>query len=189
MKDRYHHGDLREALVGAALAALADGEAPSLREVARRAGVAPSAVYHHFADKEALVAEVARQGFVALYEAQKGIVAVAPRERLVELALTYVTFAAAHPAHFQVMFRGELKHSGRYPELTQAAEATFGALCDVVGKAAPTAQEQLLAMELWAIAHGVAALWLDGPLQAKLGPDGLVAFARGVFEARVAALE
>src|SRR5690349_19263411 len=65
---RYHHGDLRRALVDAALALISEGELGtfSLREVARRAGVTPAAPYHHFKDKTALLAAVAEEGFEAL---------------------------------------------------------------------------------------------------------------------------
>ena len=65
---KYHHGDLRRALVDAALALISQGELGtfSLREVARRAGVTPAAPYHHFKDKTALLAAVAEEGFVAL---------------------------------------------------------------------------------------------------------------------------
>ena len=112
-KGAYHHGDLRRALLDAALL-MVDREGPkglSLRAVARLAGVSPAAPYRHFSGKEGLLGAVAREGFIALAESMEA----AGRENsglaLAEfraIALAYVKFAAANPSHFRVMFGPEV---------------------------------------------------------------------------------
>ena len=164
----YHHGHLRSALMEAAIAALTAGEEPSLRELARRVGVAPSAVYHHFADKDALIAAVATEGFATLGAAQRALTAEDPRERLVALGMGYVRFAVEHPGQFGVMFRAELKDAARYPALAAAADETFAVLLDATTALDPSASPER-ALALWAMAHGLAELVRRGPLVAKLG--------------------
>ena len=108
----YHHGDLRNSLIQAALALVAERgvEGFSLREAARMVGVSPSACYRHFADREELLAAVAHEGLDALAEEMR--VAAAPHEgpsafdavhRFWDYSGAYLHFALAHPAHFRVM--------------------------------------------------------------------------------------
>ncbi|MGE5186487.1 MAG: TetR/AcrR family transcriptional regulator [Acidobacteriota bacterium] len=107
-KTAYHHGNLKPALVTAALRQIAaEGlEACSLRAVARRAGVSAPAVYRHFADKDALLAAVASQCAERLASAMNAAVAAAPPAPLEQFRATgvaLVRFAVAHPEHFRVM--------------------------------------------------------------------------------------
>jgi len=137
-RGRYHHGDLRRALLDAALAVLteADSRALTLREVARRAGVTHAAPYRHFTDKEALLAAVAEEGFHTLSEAMREAMGRAgddPVERLEALGVGYVRFALAHPAHFEVMFGPELSWDREVCTLQSAADATFALLLQSVG--------------------------------------------------------
>ncbi|MCE9574652.1 MAG: TetR/AcrR family transcriptional regulator [Deltaproteobacteria bacterium] len=105
----YHHGDLRNALVTAALAAIAEhgAEQFTLRDAARRAGVSPAAPYRHFADRDALLAAVAAECLNRLGAAMTEAVAAAnatdPLEVFRATGLAYVRFAVEHPAHFRVM--------------------------------------------------------------------------------------
>src|SRR5262245_23788463 len=105
---KYHHGDLRRALLDAALEILAEGGAAglTLREVARRAGVTHAAPYRHFEDKAALLAAVAEEGFRAVYAEMlaRSERVKDPVERLYQIGAAYVLFAVTHPAHFRVMF-------------------------------------------------------------------------------------
>src|SRR5512136_65494 len=114
-KAPYHHGDLRHALLEAALDLVtARGvEAFSLREAAREVGVSPAAAYRHFADKDALLAALALEAFARLGQAMERAVSRAPGEAgskahaaAVFLAVgpAYVEFAVQHPAQFRVMF-------------------------------------------------------------------------------------
>src|SRR6201997_2674796 len=106
-KAPYHHGDLRSALVRAAMELLEEGgEAElSLRAVARRAGVSPAAPYRHYADREALVSAVAAVGYRELAE-RLGAAHPAPstRDQLADVAVAYVRFALDRPALFRIMF-------------------------------------------------------------------------------------
>jgi len=107
-KKAYHHGNLRAALVAAALKEIAktgpDGF--SLRGVARRAGVSAPAVYRHFADKDALLAAVAEECWDRIGAALLAAVEAAPDdalERFRATGIAYVTFAVEHPEHFRAM--------------------------------------------------------------------------------------
>src|ERR1700733_5513657 len=112
-KRAYHHGDLRAALVAAAVQILEkDGEgALTLREVARRVGVSAAAPYHHFADKHAILAAVGEEGFSHLADAMEEAQATSgpkTRDTLRAMGVAYVRFAVRHPSHFRVMFSGIL---------------------------------------------------------------------------------
>ncbi len=170
---RYHHGDLRRALLDAALAVLteADARALTLREVARRAGVTHAAPYRHFTDKDALLAAVAEEGFRTLTEVMRISMNAAgedPVERLEALAVSYVRFALAHPAHFEVMFGPELPwEQERYPPLHEAADTTFGLLLDSVQTAQAAGalrgdQPLPFALLCWSMVHGLATLLVHG---------------------------
>jgi len=107
-KKAYHHGNLRAALVAAALKEIAKRgpEGFSLREVARRAGVSAPAVYRHFADKDALLGAVAAECWDRIGAAMRAAVAEAPEdplERFRATGIAYVRFAVEHPEHFRAM--------------------------------------------------------------------------------------
>lgn len=173
----YHHGDLRQALLSAAVELLRTGgpEALTLRAVARAAGVSHTAPYRHFRDRSALVAAVAADGFERLGVAISAAVARGrPGVDAFERGLTaYVAFAHAHPAEYRVMFGPEVVAAGE-----SAAEGTtglhvFARLRDgitalqqrgVVGTGDPT----LMAITAWATMHGLVVLSLDG----RIAPTG-----------------
>ena len=172
--DRYHHGDLRRALLQEAVRTIqAHGvERLTLRDVGQRLGVSRSALYRHFADKGALLASVAREGFrtlrLALLAAwQEGLQA---EQGLAAMGGAYVRFAVTHPSHYRVMFGGLVKGGAHDPELMQEASGAFQALVDalvtqqhagLVRKDDPVA----LACFVWAAVHGVAMLTIDGQLK------------------------
>lgn len=176
---KYHHGDLRRALIDAALALIAEGELGtlSLREVARRAGVTPGAPYHHFKDKTSLLAAVAEEGFLALTArmdaALASVAASDARGRLAALARAYVEFARAHQSHYRVMFLPDVKHRDASESLHAAAEGALGRLMTAIHAARPRATAatvQTRAIVAWAAGHGLVLLKNDGLLDAKL-PD------------------
>ena len=180
----YHHGDLREALLSAAIAVISesDVEAVSLRELARRVGVSYAAPYHHFKDKNALLAAVAQQGFGLLHE--RLLVARAdagsPREQFVRLGRAYVGFAIDHPSHYRVMF-GPDRDRASYPELHAAGFGCFGELLsaagELLGESATEDRVRTVALTAWSAVHGFATLWNDGPMAIKfegLALDGLL---------------
>ena len=187
---RYHHGNLRQALIGAALGILAthDVAALTLREAARRAGVSQAAPYRHFADKEALLAAVAEEGFAALAAAMRVAAAPEAGDRVAGLrvlGVTYVRFAVEHPARFRLMFGGALADRAAYPPLEKAAQETFGLLAQGVeaGQRAGlirSGDARQLAMAAWSLVHGLAALLVDRQL--TLGEATLDAFCAGVLQ-------
>ncbi|GGY23140.1 TetR/AcrR family transcriptional regulator [Streptomyces djakartensis] len=162
----YHHGDLRRAILGAALDVIAaDGpSALSLRGLARRAGVSHAAPAHHFKDRAGLLTAIAAEGF--------GLLATTLREAtgLKEAGVRYVRFARDHPAHFQVMFAPELLRTGDL-ELTTARALAGDALREAVAAVPPGGRgtdARLAGVAAWALAHGFATLLLghnlDGPV-------------------------
>lgn len=164
----YHHGDLRDALVSAALAQLeAEGEtALSLRAAARACGVSAMAPYRHFADKEALLEAVAARGFEDLADRLEAADA-APSEGVEALGAqgaAYVAFACARPALFRLMFMT----AAPKPDGTRAyriLEARVAALPH------PAMPAEDLTLAAWSLVHGLAALILDRrvPLAADAG--------------------
>ena len=115
-KEKYHHGDLRAALLDAALAVVNEvgPQGLSMREVARRAGVSHAAPYRHFADRDELILAVVEQGFNLMQQTMQAQKAAAPDDPLNQFAasgLAYVNFAFEHPAYYRVMFSGDLLSS------------------------------------------------------------------------------
>ncbi|HEV2239259.1 MAG TPA: TetR/AcrR family transcriptional regulator, partial [Ktedonobacterales bacterium] len=174
----YHHGDLRAALIQAGLAILAEqgAEALTVRAAARRAGVSHNAPYRHFADKDALLAAIAEEGFNELAEALERarlFAGAAPRAQLEETGWAYVRFALDHPQHFRVMFSSSVAPGDRPPGLAAAATRAFGVLVAIVraGQAAgvlTTGEPWQLALTCWAQVHGLAQLLLDKQVTALL---------------------
>ena len=180
-KAAYHHGALRKALVEAALAILSEGGDPvsfSLREAARRAGVSAMAPYRHFPDKEALLAAVATVGFERLAEAQERADRHHDRlEAVIGQGVAYVGFACAEPALFRLMFgAGAMAKTG---DLGTAAQRSYRLLADAVVTVAPPELAELETLRCWSLAHGLAALAVDGQLGMFAGPAA--ALAEGVL--------
>lgn len=165
-KPRYHHGDLRTALLGAAMDLLEeDGGGLSLRAVARRAGVSPTAPYRHFADKEALESELAAQGFTELGQrlGAEGPQQATP-EDFATLAVNYVRFALDRPALFRLMFGNPCANTEDARAVAAARLGEF--VLARVSRTFPQADAEALATAGWALVHGLAFLHLDGKLPA-----------------------
>lgn len=165
----YHHGDLRAALLAAAAELLVDGgvAAISLREVARRAGVSHSAPYRHFADRDALLAALATDGFDEL----AGRMRRQPAAELASLGQCYVAFALEQPGRFSLMFGG-IADKSRYPQLQQAAQLLYQQLGTGVEALAPEQDQATASLAAWSLVHGLAKLLLDEQLP---GQDAAVA--------------
>lgn len=174
-RSRYHHGDLKNALVEAAVRLIEQkGVAGlSLRGVAREAGVSQAAPYHHFKDKEALVAEVCRIGFTRLEERLKGARdgAASYPDALDAMGRAYVDFALAHKAYFSIMWGGFVDDKNDYPELVEEASCTFQMLVDTVVSGQEAGELRAgppmeLVLACWSGVHGAARLIVDKGIDA-----------------------
>jgi AcrR family transcriptional regulator len=166
----YHHGDLKAALVDAAVDILREEgpEALTLRGLARRAGVSQAAPYRHFTDRRALVAAVAERGFVRLQDAMlEGVQSAQGRLGLKQVAIAYVRFGLANPAEYRVMFGPEVAVTDDLPSLRQTSRAVLGFVAEgitqlqkagLVGDGDP----RLMAVATWSTLHGLVMLYLDG---------------------------
>jgi AcrR family transcriptional regulator len=166
----YHHGNLRDALIAAALE-LEPDHGPlgiSLREVARRVGVTHAAAYHHFENKEALVRAVAEEGFAALVAELDRDIAGArdPFFAVIDAAVSYTRFALRAPSRFRFMY-------GTAPSSAAPLEAKHAELLERFAGVVRSAQAGKLiapgpverpAAQLWSVAHGFASLTLTGAL-------------------------
>ncbi len=165
----FHHGDLKATLANSAarLIETAGVEALSLRAVAREAGVSTAAPYRHYASKEALLAEVARQGFERLHDdlVAAGAGLAAGPDFLAQ-GLGYIRFARAHPALYRLMFGGFADKS-RFQGLTEASDRLFAVLEDRVSKGEGR-QRAARAIGCWAFVHGLAMLAIDDQLRLHL---------------------
>ncbi len=187
----YHHGDLKRALRDAARALIAE-KGPSgftIAEAARAVGVTPSAMYRHFADREALLGEVALEGFrdfADRLEAAWADPKLTPLQALDALGRAYLAFAAEEPAAFSAMFESGVA-IGQSPELRAEADRAFNALhravTAVAATAAPGARPPTLmaALHIWTLSHGVATLFGRGERAAPMSPEDMLESAVGVY--------
>lgn len=167
---RYHHGDLRNALLDAARALLEEGPLAdlSLRAVARRAGVSHAAPYRHFPNHEALLVELALEGFAEL---RNGIAAVAnaqgaESDRIAKIGAAYMRFVAKRPALARLMFGPQLPNRERFAELTSAADS----IGTEIGAAL---HDPALGLAVWAAVHGLAMLILEDVIDLGQRRSGL----------------
>ena len=174
-RSRYHHGDLKNALVDAAVRLIEQKGVGglSLRGVAREAGVSQAAPYHHFKDKEALVAEVCRGGFSQL-EARMRVahtsVGTYP-DRLEAMGRAYIDFAIENKAYFAIMWGGYVDDKNDYPELMAEASCTFQMLVDTVVEGQESGElrggnPMELVLACWTATHGAARLIVDKGIDA-----------------------
>lgn len=175
----YHHGDLRRALIDTALAMLAADQnwTFTLREVARRTGVSHAAPYKHFRDKEALLRELARIGFVRLEKTM--IEAMRPdlpstRAQFMAAAQAYIGYACQNPGLYRLMFSSDADKTID-PQLHDAAMSTFGILLRLLENGQRDGSFRAVAMSAqaaasWGQVHGLAMLAISNQLlEEKVG--------------------
>ena len=167
---------LREKVIKAAVKYVADNgpDGLSFRQIAADAGVSHQAPYHHFGDRSAIFGEIALEGF-RKFAVVMGAPARADEdtENCVRLCERYVDFAIANKGHFRVMFRADLCQMHESPETQKAADDAFAtlleAVSEMVGDSASIDEIRVQATAMWSLAHGLATLIIDGPLEKKIG--------------------
>lgn len=175
-KDRhergYHHGNLREALVQAALNLIAEkGPAGfTFADAARWAGVSPAAPYRHFRDREALMATVARQGFERFADALAKAWNGGNPDAMTgfhKIGQAYLEFARTEPAYYAAMFEAGVPPDAD-PDLRAASDRAFGVLREAAESlclllpAARRPPALMMSLHIWSIAHGIASLFGRG---------------------------
>lgn len=156
----------------------------TLRGVGERLGVSRTALYRHYADKQALLAAVAAEGFRTL----RGALVEAwetggrGREGFDAMGVAYVQFAVTHPAHYRVMFGGGVRPADQGPAIGESGTDAFQVLVDAIIQQQQTGlvradDPRQLALYIWSVVHGVAMLALDGMLPSPAQADALVRFA------------
>jgi AcrR family transcriptional regulator len=195
--ERYHHGDLRRALLDEALRTIQAHGANhlTLRAVGERLGVSRSALYRHFANKQALLAAAGCEGFRMLRQA----VADAwehnghGRTGFEAMAKAYVQFAVAHPSHYRVMFGGFIESATKDENFMGEARAAFQVLVDAIVDQQSNGlirrdDPVLIARFTWALVHGISMLVIDGQLRETGQREAVEQYAIERIRASLAAL-
>ena len=162
---------LRRQVLDAAVAIAASSgpDVISMREVARLAGVSHQAPYHHFGDRAGIFAAISEEGFRLLAESIEASTTLGTAA----MCEAYVHFALAHKGHFRVMMRNDLCSLEDYPSALIQADRAFNALRNevtvILGEDSHDDVANAHTAYMWSVAHGLATLLLDGPLEKKLG--------------------
>jgi AcrR family transcriptional regulator len=191
-KAGYHHGNLRQAVLDLAFAALehANGRELSVRHLATQLGVSDSAVYRHFVNKDALRVALVVEGFRRLTQAQVDAFAAeisrgaSARDAFRAGGLAHVKFAHAHAELFRLMYGGFAVQHRDDAELVQArrenSEVTTQAIRRMVGSTTDEQQIHAFSVGVRSFVHGFAVLWIDGHLEG--GEAEIEALAEAAFE-------
>lgn len=168
----YHHGNLREALIKAALELISEkGPAGfTFAEAARAAGVSPAAPYRHYRDRDALVADVARQGFTAFATSLATAWSEGrpdPRSAFDRVGRAYLGFARNEPAYFSAMFESGVSLA-QFPEVKAEGDKAFAVLreaCEALISTLPAERRPpalMMSLHIWSLSHGIAVLFGRG---------------------------
>ena len=187
-KKSYHHGDLRNILIAAAVQLLAQEGVPglSLRAVARLAGVSHTAPYRHFRNKQALLEALAVQGYQQLVAGCRDAMQAWPNDPVrqwTEAFLTYLHFVIDQPEVARLMFSGVLKMETSGSELQEASDQAIGGLIRIVGNGREAGvfrgqDTDALTLTSWAAVHGLAILIAGGAFAVLPSePDAVDRFA------------
>ena len=168
-KFKYHHGNLRDALIAAAIRILeTDGtEGLSLRALAKATGVTQAAPYSHFQDKDELLAAIAEGGFqrLALQMAEDATGVADVKSRIERLITSYIQFATDNKALFQIMFGRELADMKRFPTLAMTAGKSYSLISTALaGRGEKGVETRFLTVSIWSLCHGLTTLIVEGRL-------------------------
>ena len=168
---RYHHGDLRRAILDAVLAQIEAGgpESVSLRAASRAVGVSPGAAFRHFPDKQAVMTALATEGFAAMSGriSEEASGARSAMARFGAVGRGYLLWALANPAHFRVMFRADLidRNDARLGEAGALLRSSLSeGLRDILPDGVGEEEARRRALVAWGAVHGVATLAIEGAL-------------------------
>lgn len=168
--------------------ALRDGVVPTLRELSAQAGVSHAAAYRHFPNKVALMAEVAREGFVRFSEELSSACASATttEARLVDMGRAYLAFAFDDPGMFRLMWSHDLKPFDAHPGLDDAARRSLDVLLGTFDGLSGEDERQRAALVAWSAIHGYTTLalerQLEGPFDLVSASEGMDLVARGILD-------
>lgn len=189
--ERYHHGDLKNALLDAARDLAGEGSVDgfTLREVARRAGVSPAAPYHHFADKNDLVRQLAIRAFDTMRQTlQTAADSTADSAQQLEvMGVAYLRFAFTHAAEFRFMFKRELCAPPGQPDPLEVAGRAAQAVLHSAVVAAQANQTiragdpQLTVLTIWSAIHGLSGILLETPSGKNATLENAEEMARNVI--------
>jgi len=188
-KNRYHHGDLRAALIEEGLKLIDAGpaEALSLREIARNAGVSATAVYRHFPDKAALLGALCQEGHIKIAKSFQAAMASARPgiEAFNAMGRAYVHFALDHPSLFRLMMAEPGRAPVPVPPPSTGAGADgmqmlVNAIDSVFGADMPKPVREARRLKAWSLVHGLAMLMLDGQVPADRALIDAVVDARSL---------
>ncbi len=194
----YHHGNLKEALIVAALDLIGE-KGPTgftFAEAARSAGVSPAAPYRHFRDRDELLADVAKRGFDTFADALNSAWDEGrpdPARAFERLGHAYLAFAREEPALYSAMFESGVAISD-HPELREVADRAYGVLRSASEALVATAPAKsrppaaMVSFHVWAMAHGIASLFArgdDGRRMLPMSPEelleaGMLVYLRGL---------
>ncbi|SMX35186.1 TetR/AcrR family transcriptional regulator [Actibacterium lipolyticum] len=192
-KRGYHHGNLKQALVDAALI-LIEEKGPqgfTLSEAAKAAGVTPAAVYRHFEGRENLIAETARQGYEIFADLMEYAYEKGQPSALASFEATgraYLAFARKHPGHYMAMFESGISVNAS-PELARVAARASGILEKAAAELSQHIPEDkrppaaMFSAHIWALSHGVVELYARGTPGARtpFPPDELLESGIGIY--------
>ena len=167
-QNTYHHGDLREALVQAALREAEQGgpEAISIKALAKKLGVSQPAPYRHFADREALLQAVTAEAFRQFYSIlREAVTGPSKRSKLSRFAQAALDFGLQRNGIYRLMFASRIMAcAAKDSELHAAARQTFGLLVDALEAPAVGLLRERHALKIWVALHGVVMLADQGLL-------------------------
>jgi AcrR family transcriptional regulator len=194
----YHHGNLREALIAAALDLIGE-KGPTgftFAEAARSAGVSPAAPYRHFRDRDELLADVAKRGFEVFATALDAAWDEGkpdPIRAFERLGRAYLAFARAEPAYYSAMFESGLPLVEN-PELREAGDRAYSILRNAAEALVATMPKEkrppasMVTFHVWALSHGIASLFArgdEGRRKLPMAPEelleaGVLVYLRGL---------
>jgi len=192
-KRGYHHGNLKQALIDAALK-LIEAQGPqgfTLSDAAKSAGVTPAAVYRHFAGRDDLIAEIARQGFEIFADLMDHAYQTGGRSALAAFEATgraYLAFARKFPGHYMAMFESGISLNAN-PDLARAAERSrqvFTRSAEALSQHIPEGKRppaSMFSAHIWAMSHGVVELFTRGApgARAPFPPEEILETGIGIY--------